>query len=188
MLLILSGPSGVGKTTIQNLLKKKGFINSISYTTRKKREEEIDKIDYFFINQENFEKKLEDNFFIEHTKVLGNYYGTSKNHISELINNKNKVVLNLDKNGFLKAKTYWQHPDFLVVGIYLLPPSFQELKSRIEKRNAPDFEERVLNLAKQLEKQSQSEDCLLYDYQVPAASIDQVFDQVFEICKKYIKE
>ena len=90
IMVILSSPSGAGKTTISKKIQQKyqNFKISVSHTTRKPRPNEIEGIDYYFVNEDDFEKKIKDNEFYEHAKIFGNYYGTSKQSVIDLLKKK----------------------------------------------------------------------------------------------------
>lgn len=130
--VIISGPTGCGKTTIcKKLLEEnKEFFYSISCTTRKKREEEIDGKDYYFISKEEFERMIKEDKFLEYARIYDEYYGTPKEPVFENLKNGKIVIMDIDFQG--KRKVQEKIKD--IVSIYLLPPSIEELKKRIEKR------------------------------------------------------
>ena len=133
LFIILSSPSGAGKTTLaKKLLKNNKKIElSISYTTRKKRPLEKNKKDYNFVSEEEFEKLKKKKYFIEWAKVFNNYYGTSLIKVKK-INNKGKDVLfDIDWQGSRKIKKKLGKN---VVSIFILPPSKKELIKRLKKR------------------------------------------------------
>jgi len=135
-LYIISAPSGAGKTTlIKKFLKEhKSFIFSISYTTRPKRKLEINGKDYFFVSQKTFEQMIENNKFLEYAKVHDNYYGTGKDFVLENLNKGKHVILDIDYQGAKKVKENLDLNKYHVIGIFIFPPSYNELKKRIEKR------------------------------------------------------
>ena len=98
IMVILSSPSGAGKTTISKKIQQKyqNFKISVSHTTRKPRPNEVEGIDYYFINENDFENKIKNNKFYEYAKIFGNYYGTSKDSVINLLNNKNDVLFDID--------------------------------------------------------------------------------------------
>ena len=100
-MVILSSPSGAGKTTISKKIQQKyqNFKISVSHTTRKPRPNEIDGIDYFFISKDKFQKKIKNKEFYEYAEIFGNYYGTSKETVLDLLNNKNDILFDIDWQG-----------------------------------------------------------------------------------------
>ena len=136
-MIILSSPSGAGKTTLVRLLsEKKNFFASVSHTTRAPRSNEKEGVDYFFIDNEGFQKLIEENEFLEFAKVFGNYYGTSKKNIINKLNEGQNVIFDIDWQGteqIIKKKL-----DFKVVTIFILPPSKKVLKERLSNRDMKD--------------------------------------------------
>ncbi|MDO5649245.1 MAG: guanylate kinase [Gallicola sp.] len=141
-LLVLSGPSGVGKGTVCEALMKhrKDIKYSISATTRKKRPLEINGENYYFMSQEEFKESIEKKEFLEYAQVHGNYYGTPRKFVTESIDGGDIVILEIDVQGALQVKE--NCPE--AVYIFLLPPDLQELRNRIEKRSTED--EDTINL------------------------------------------
>lgn len=131
-LIILSGPSGAGKGTIHNeLLKKnKKLKYSISMTTRPIRNGEVEGVDYYFVNEDEFKKEIEKGNFLEYAFVHGNYYGTPKKQVEDLLNKGYDVILEIDIQGALKIKEIKEDAIF----IFIMPPSMRELRDRLVKR------------------------------------------------------
>lgn len=138
LLIVVSGPSGAGKGTIcKQLLEQNDDISlSISATTRKPRVGEIEGKNYFFIDREVFENMIGNGDFLEHAYVYGNYYGTPKKYIIDKLNEGKDILLEIDIQGALKVKEIY--PDG--VFIFILPPSMDELKSRIVNRGTESEE------------------------------------------------
>ncbi|SFC72309.1 guanylate kinase [Clostridium uliginosum] len=134
LLIVISGPSGAGKGTIcKELLKNnKDLSLSVSATTRCPRNGEIDGVNYYFLTREEFEKRIDENDFLENAEVYGNYYGTPKSNVEETLENGNDVILEIDIQGALKVKENTEEGVF----IFILPPSMEELKQRIIKRGS----------------------------------------------------
>ncbi len=132
-LLVISGPSGAGKGTVcKSLLERNDIWISVSATTRKPRNGEIDGLNYFFIDKEEFLEKIDSDDFLEYAEVYGNYYGTPKSKVFEVLESGKDVILEIDIQGALKIKS--AYPDG--VFIFILPPSMEELKSRITNRGS----------------------------------------------------
>jgi len=133
-LIIISSPSGAGKTTIcKYLLKKiKDVDLSISYTTRQQRKNETNKKDYFFTNQDNFMKLKENNFFIETAKNFNNYYGSPYSNIKNSFKKSHHILFDIDWKGARKLRKNYNKNQIL--DFFILPPSKRELKKRLEKR------------------------------------------------------
>ena len=131
ILFVISGPSGVGKGTILAQVFKhiRGLCYSVSMTTRKPREGEIDKVNYYFVSKEEFEKTIQEDGFYEYVNVLGNYYGTPKKAVMEKIAKGNDVVLEIETIGAKKVKD--SKPDNLV-SIFIAPPTLDELKAKLD--------------------------------------------------------
>lgn len=137
--IVISAPSGTGKTTIcRKLLKiNKNLTFSVSYTTRPKRRNEIDGRDYFFVSKEKFLKMIKNNEFLEWAKVYKNYYGTSKKQVIKTINSGKDILLDIDVQGGKNIKKVFPEGIF----IFLLPPSWNELKNRLKKRAQNSIQE-----------------------------------------------
>lgn len=132
LLIVISGPSGCGKGTIcKKLLERNDSLNlSISTTTRKPRKGETDRENYFFIGEDDFKKMIENDQLLEYANVYGNYYGTPKEFVLEKLKNGKDVLLEIDIQGALKVREVYKKGIF----IFILPPSMEELKSRIVNR------------------------------------------------------
>lgn len=133
LLIILSGPSGVGKGTVREQLFKEESLNlaySISMTTRYKRPGEKEGIDYFFVDVDTFKKKIEQGELLEYAQFVGNYYGTPKAYVDQLLDEGKNVVLEIEVQGALQVMK--KVPDALT--IFLVPPSMEELEKRIRGR------------------------------------------------------
>ncbi len=130
-LFVISGPSGTGKGTVcEELLKKELIFLSISSTTRDKRNNEKDGVTYNFISVEEFEKLIENNEMLEWATYNGNYYGTPKRTVENILNEGKNVLLEIEPQGALKVKG--MIPEAVL--IFIIPPSMKELKDRLIKR------------------------------------------------------
>ena len=139
LLLVVSGPSGAGKGTIcKALLNKNDQIKlSVSATTRKPRNGEVHGVNYFFIEKEEFTKMVENGEFLEHAQIYDNFYGTPKAAIIECLEKGQDVILEIEMQGARQIKEVYPE----VVFIFVLPPSLEELKSRIVGRGTETQEE-----------------------------------------------
>ena len=137
LLIVLSGPSGVGKGTVRKIIFKNESLNlaySISMTTRSPRKKEQDGVDYFFVSNEEFEERLEKDLFLEHAYFVGNHYGTPKEYVEELRNQGKNVFLEIEVEGAKQVLSKCKGDD--VISIFLLPPSLEELERRIRGRKS----------------------------------------------------
>jgi guanylate kinase len=145
VMVILSSPSGAGKTTISKKIQQKyqNFKISVSHTTRKPRANEVEGIDYYFINENDFKNKIKNDEFYEYAKIFGNYYGTSKESVLNLLKNKNDVLFDIDWQGTQQLSKF---KELNLLKIFILPPSKEELKKRLIQRNQdkPDVVEERL--------------------------------------------
>ena len=134
LLIVVSGPSGAGKDTICNRVVEdmKDTKISVSMTSREPRGKEVDGVDYFFISKEEFEERIKNDEFLEYAIVHNNqYYGTPKTKIEDELNNGKNIILVIDIQGALKIKEIVKEALF----IFIMPPSMEELKDRLIKRN-----------------------------------------------------
>lgn len=131
-LFVVVAPSGAGKTSLVNkLLEKEPNVHlSISYTTRAPREGEVDGRDYHFVERPTFEKMIAAGDFLEHASVYGNYYGTSKRWIERELAGDHDVLLEIDWQGAQQLRALFRN----MVGIFILPPSIEDLRKRLESR------------------------------------------------------
>jgi guanylate kinase len=143
-LIILSSPSGAGKSTLCNMILKndKNIKLSISATTRPKRLKEIDGKDYYFLSKEDFLQIIKDDQFIEHANVFDNNYGTPRKMVEEELKNGHDVIFDIDWQGARKIKEKFKSNLDLIVSIFILPPSLQELERRLKNR-AQDNDETI---------------------------------------------
>lgn len=133
LLVVISGPSGTGKGTVcKALLERNDFWISISATTRKPRDGEVDGVNYYFLTKDDFESKIKNKDFLEYAEVYGNYYGTPKKNALDAMNLGKDVILEIDIQGALKVKENYPEGVF----IFILPPSMEELKHRIIGRGS----------------------------------------------------
>ena len=166
-LYIVSAPSGAGKTSLLKALSTKidSISTSISTTTRTIRSGEIDGLDYHFVSIEEFTSMIEQGEFLEHAEVFGNLYGTSKTHLTNVLESGQNLVLEIDWQGAQQIRKYL--PD--AVSIFILPPSREELSSRLKGRaqdNEQVIKERMASAIEEISHYNE------YDYLV----INDVFE------------
>ena len=143
LLIVISGPSGAGKGTVcKSLVEKNNVWLSVSVTTRAPREGEVHGINYFFISKNQFITKIDCSDFLEYAEVYGNYYGTPKSSVIEMIDSGKDVILEIDIQGALRVKETYKEGVF----IFILPPSMKELENRIVGRDSETKESLMTRL------------------------------------------
>ena len=179
LLVVISGPSGVGKGTVRKALfemPKHNLTYSISMTTRKKREGEVDGKDYYFVSKEEFEKKIEENKFLEYAEFVGNYYGTPLDKVNEQLDLGNEVVLEIEVEGALQVKK--KVPDCVM--IFIVPPGKQALYDRL-KRRGTESEEIISQRIKKADREFKK--AYLYDYIVVNDEVNNAADRIMAIIR-----
>ena len=182
LLIILSGPSGVGKGTIRKRIMLDPSLNliySVSMTTRKIRPGEEDGKDYFFVSQETFQKNINDNQFLEWAEFVGNRYGTPKAEIQKLRQAGKNVLLEIEINGAKQVISKATGPG--LVTIFLMPPSFEALKARIRKRKTESEAIIQERLAKARREMNLHHD---YQYLVVNDDVEKTSQQIIDIIKE----
>jgi guanylate kinase len=173
--VILSAPSGGGKSSIKNLLIKRDrrFVFSITATTREKRKNEIEGKDYYFKNKEEFVKLIKNGFFIEWAKVHNNYYGTPKKSILSILDSGKIPIMTIDVKGAYQVKRIFKD----AVSIFILPPSLKVMISRLEKRGEDKENIEIrLNTARKELKYSYN-----FDYIVINDDIEEAVKEIISI-------
>lgn len=175
-LLVLSGSSGVGKSTIiaQVLEKRPDLYFSVSCTTRAPRPGEVDGVNYCFISREEFQKRIERGEFLEYAEYVGNYYGTSMTVIREKLEKGVDVLLDIEVQGAAKVRERMKD----AASVFIVPPSFEELAQRLRGRGT-DSEEKIqkrLETARQEAKEIEN-----YDYIVVNDAVDHAVQEVLAI-------
>ena len=194
LLIVLSGPSGVGKGTVRKAIfdsEENDFQYSISMTTRKQREGEVDGVDYYFRSREEFEAMIEAGEMLEYAEYVGNYYGTPLTYVNQTLDEGKDVFLEIEVQGAKQVKD--KVPDG--VFIFLTPPDLAELKSRIIGRGTDEMsviEERMAVAREEIEMMALSDYAVVND-EVPLA-VQRIKDiiasehfRVDRVIGKYIK-
>ena len=176
-MVILSSPSGAGKTTLVKLISRnKNYYISVSHTTRTPRSNEFDGIDYFFINKDQFQQLINKNEFLEYAKVFENYYGTSKKNIINKLDQGENVIFDIDWQG--TEQIIDKRLEYKLVTIFILPPSKAVLYERLSNRHMKDkliVEERMKQFDKDLLHWKN------YSYVVINDDLDQCYNKIINI-------
>ena len=179
-LFIISAPSGAGKTTLVKavLQQFRDVLYSISYTTRKPRADEQDGIDYHFISKQDFKKGINKGRWAEWAEVYGNYYGTSAEFIEKGLSSGCDILLDIDVQGTLQILKHY--PDS--VTIFILPPSMNTLRKRLEMRGSDSktvIENRLLNAKKEMAQKK------MYRHVIVNDELSVAIDEICAIFNKY---
>lgn len=186
LLIILSGPSGVGKETVRNRLekiKKFELTYSISMTTRSPRNQEVDGVNYYFVSEEEFKKQIDNDNFLEYAKFVGNYYGTPKDKVEALRNEGHNVLLEIEINGARQVMS--KVHDEAVISFFLMPPSLEVLEERIRKRKTESNEVIQERLNKGKEEMTMTDD---YDYVILNDKVNRAAKEISDLIMRKLKE
>ena len=174
IMIVLSSPSGAGKTTLVKLLsKKKNFNISISHTTRKPRVNEIENKDYYFVNDEKFQKLVKNEEFLEYAKVFNHLYGTTKTPVIEKLEKGENVVFDIDWQGADQIKN--KKLNYKLITFFVLPPSKKVLFERLSSRDMKDkliVEERMKEFSRDVLH------WINYDYVVINDKLDECYSKI----------
>ncbi|WP_373797219.1 guanylate kinase [Jeotgalibaca porci] len=177
LLIVLSGPSGVGKGTVRQAIFSKGerdFIYSISATTRQRREGEVDGVDYFFKTREEFEDMIKNDQLLEYTEYVGNYYGTPVDYVQKTIDAGKDIFLEIEVQGAMQVKERMPEGTY----IFLTPPNMDELEARIVNRGtdeSPVIRQRMEKAIEEIELMR------YYDYAVENDTVENAVNKVLAI-------
>ena len=183
LMLVLSSPTGAGKTTLSKKIQQSEstFKISVSHTTRKARPNEVDGVDYHFVTEEEFKILLKKNAFYEHSVIFGNYYGTSKASVDDIINKKFNVLFDIDWKG---AKQLGAFKELNLLKIFILPPSKEELEKRLIARNQDGKEsikKRVLAYSQDIKHANE------YDHVITNDNVENCYNKILRIIQKHLK-
>ena len=174
VMIVLSSPSGAGKTTLVKMLSKLDNFNiSISHTTRQPRQREISNKDYFFVNEVEFKRLIKNEEFLEYAKVFNNFYGTTRTPVIDKLNKGKNVLFDIDWQGADQIKN--KKLDYKLITFFILPPSKEELFDRLSNRDMKDkliVEERM----KQFERDVLH--WINYDYVVINDNLEKCFSKI----------
>ncbi len=182
VLVIISSPSGGGKTSvIQKILQKypEQYVYSISATTRKARPGEIDGKDYFFLSDAQFQKNIENNFFLEYENVHGYFYGTPKLYIEKCLNEGKFILFDIDVNGALRISQ--NYPERTIT-IFIAPPSIEMLIERLKNRKTDSVEE----INKRLERiPMEMQQAKQFDHIIVNDQLDKTVEEVVRMVENF---
>lgn len=180
LLIVLSSPSGGGKTTICKALAASHpeLKISVSATTRQPRKSEVDGIDYYFMSEKEFFDRVKNKEFIEYENVHGYYYGTLKTEVEKLLKNGYSVLFDIDVNGALTIKKIFPQ----AILIFIRPPSLEELKRRLQYRktdNPQEIEKRLKRLPEEYAK------ARLFDYDIINDNLEETIQKIYQIINNH---
>ena len=184
IMIILSSPSGAGKTTlVKKISKNEDFVISISHATRKPRTKEVNGKDYIFISNKNFEELITKNEFLEYAKVFDNLYGSSKKNVINNLKNGKNVIFDIDWQGTSQIKK--KKLSFKLITFFILPPSKQVLFDRLSNRDMKDkliVEERMREFNKDILHWKN------YDYVVINDDLEKCYEQISNLINSEINK
>ena len=179
LLVVLSGPSGVGKGTVREALFKRGdhnLIYSISMTTRKPRDGEVNGREYYFVTKEEFEKNIQEGKMLEYAEFVGNYYGTPLSEIRKQLDQGNEVVLEIEVQGALQVREKMKDAIF----IFIAPPTIDALYNRLKSRGTESEDV----ISERIEKAKRELDLAYkYDYIVVNDTVENAADRIMAIIR-----
>jgi guanylate kinase len=182
VMIILSSPSGAGKTTLVTLLSKlNNFDVSISHTTRQPRSSEIPDKDYYFVTEEKFKRLIKDEEFLEYAKVFNNFYGTTRTPVIDRLNKGQNVLFDIDWQGADQIKN--KNLDYKLITFFILPPSKEVLFERLSNRDMKDkliVEERMKQFSRDVLH------WINYDYVVVNENLEKCYSKIYNLIQAEI--
>ena len=182
VMIILSSPSGAGKTTLVNLLSKlDNFVVSISHTTRQPRENEIQNKDYYFVNENEFKRLINNQEFLEYAKVFNNFYGTTRSPVINSLDKGKNVLFDIDWQGADQIKN--KKLDYKLITFFILPPSKKVLFERLSNRDMKDkliVDERMKQFGRDVLH------WINYDYVVINDDLNNCYSKILKLIKAEI--
>ncbi len=184
LMLVLSSPSGAGKTTLTKKIQEtdSSFQVSVSHTTRKARPNEINGVDYHFVTKEKFKNMIKEDAFYEYAEIFDNLYGTSKLSINKILSKNNNVLFDIDWQG---AEQLTNHRELNLLKIFILPPSLEELKKRLISRNQDNEKAIERRLSMYSEDIIHSKN---YDYVLVNDKVEDCFKKIKQIILKHLQK
>ena len=183
-MIVLSSPSGAGKTTLTKLLSKNNdYLISVSHTTRKPRINEIDAKDYFFVNEDEFKSLIKKDEFLEHAKVFNHFYGTNKTFVINSLDKGSNVIFDIDWQGTKQIKE--KKLKYKLITFFILPPSKKVLFERLSNRDMKDkliVEERMRQFNKDILHWTD------YDYVVVNDNLEDCYNEVNSLIKSEVNK
>ncbi len=179
LLVVISGPSGVGKSSVRKALfeiDKNNLTYSISMTTRKPRPDEKNGVDYFFVSKEEFKKRIEENKFLEYAEFCENFYGTPEDEVEKMLAQGKEVILEIDVVGALQVMEKVRDAVF----IFIVPPTPDAIAERLKKRATDSCDKIALRLSK---AKKEYELAYKYDYIVVNDEINNAADRIMAIIR-----
>jgi len=177
--VVISGPSGVGKGTIRKALFKipdNNFCYSVSMTTRKPRNGEVDGVDYFFVSREEFEERIKNNGFLEYAEFVGEYYGTPMDYIENQMDKGKEVIIEIEVQGALQVRE--RIPE--AVFIFIVPPSKKSLLDRLKIRGTEE-ESKIQERINKAEREFGL--AYKYDYIVVNDQVENAADRIYAVIR-----
>ncbi len=182
VMIVLSSPSGAGKTTLVNLLSKlNNFEISISHTTRQPRASETPNKDYYFVSEEKFKRLIKNEEFLEYAKVFNNYYGTTRTPVIDKLDKGKNVLFDIDWQGADQIKN--KKLDYKLITFFILPPSKKVLLERLSNRDMKDkliAEERMGQFSRDVLH------WINYDYVVINQNLDKCYSKIYNLIQAEI--
>ena len=185
LLVILSGPSGVGKGTVRNQIMKEhrvDLVYSISMTTREIREKETNGVEYYFVSDEEFQRNIDNDNFLEWANFVGHRYGTPKDKVEELRSQGKNVLLEIEING--ANQVFERVHDDRVISFFLMPPDFKALENRIRKRKSESEDIIQARLEKGRKEMTMTEK---YDYVIKNDKVTRAAREIEDLIKLKLK-
>ena len=183
VMIILSSPSGAGKTTlVKKLSEKDNFEISISHTTRQPRHNETQNEDYFFVNEKDFKRLIKNQEFLEYAKVFNNFYGTTRTPVIDKLDKGKNVLFDIDWQGADQIKN--KKLDYKLITFFILPPSKEVLFERLSNR---DMKDKLIADERMKQFEHDVLHWINYDYVVINNNLDDCYDKIYKLIQAEIK-